>query len=85
MEARAGARPNEDTAGNNGSRADLKSSKLQAVKVTKGTGGRCELRAGIAEVEQRGDFAELAVLTKKKLELDRELRRLHAGFQERNS
>jgi DNA primase len=36
-----------------------------------------QLRADIAEAERRGDFAELAVLTQKKLELDRELRRLH--------
>ncbi len=36
-----------------------------------------ELRAQIAEAERRGDFAELAVLTQKKLDLDRELRRLH--------
>ena len=36
-----------------------------------------QLRAEIAEAERRGDFAELAVLTQKKLELDRELRRLH--------
>jgi len=36
-----------------------------------------ELRGQIAEAERRGDFAELAVLTQRKLELDRELRRLH--------
>ena len=36
-----------------------------------------ELRAQIAEAERLGDFAELAVLTKRKLDLDRELRRLH--------
>ena len=36
-----------------------------------------QLRAEIAEAERRGDFAKLAVLTQKKLELDRELRRLH--------
>jgi DNA primase len=36
-----------------------------------------EVRAAIAEAERRGDFAELAVLTQKKLELDRALRRLH--------
>jgi DNA primase len=35
------------------------------------------LRAEIAEAERKGDFVELAVLTQKKLELDRELRRLH--------
>ena len=36
-----------------------------------------QLRAEIAEAERRGDFAELAVLTQRKLELDRELRQLH--------
>jgi len=35
------------------------------------------LRAEIAAAEQRGDGAELAVLTQRKLELDRELRNLH--------
>jgi DNA primase len=36
-----------------------------------------DLRARIAEAERRGDFAELAVLTQRKLELDKALRRLH--------
>jgi len=36
-----------------------------------------ELRALIAEAERRGDFAELALLTQQKLELDRALRKLH--------
>jgi DNA primase len=36
-----------------------------------------ELRALIAEAERRGDFAELAVLTQQKLEMDRALRQLH--------
>ncbi|MGA7830253.1 MAG: DNA primase [Terracidiphilus sp.] len=36
-----------------------------------------ELREQIAEAERRGDFAELAVLTQQKLELDRTLRQLH--------
>src|SRR5579863_7337803 len=36
-----------------------------------------DVRAMIADAEQRGDFAELALLTQKKLELDRSLRRLH--------
>jgi DNA primase len=36
-----------------------------------------DLRVLIAEAERRGDFAELAVLTKQKLDLDRELRGLH--------
>ena len=36
-----------------------------------------DLRALIAEAERRGDFAELALLTQQKLELDRALRGLH--------
>jgi DNA primase len=36
-----------------------------------------ELRSLIAEAERRGDFAELALLTQQKLELDRSLRQLH--------
>jgi DNA primase len=36
-----------------------------------------ELRELIAEAERRGDFAELAILTQQKLELDRALRQLH--------
>ncbi len=35
-----------------------------------------DLRAQIQEAERRGDFAELAVLTQRKLELDRALRQL---------
>jgi hypothetical protein len=35
------------------------------------------LRAQIAEAERNGDFAGLAILTQKKLELDQALRRLH--------
>jgi DNA primase len=35
------------------------------------------LRSQIAEAERRGDFAELAILTQQKLELDRALRQLH--------
>jgi DNA primase len=38
-----------------------------------------EVRAGIAEAERRGDVAELVVLTQRKLELDRALRRLQNG------
>jgi DNA primase len=38
-----------------------------------------DMRAGIAEAERKGDFAELAVLTQKKLELDRALRQLQKG------
>jgi DNA primase len=37
-----------------------------------------DLRALIAEAERRGDFAELAMLTQQKLELDRALRQLHS-------
>jgi len=36
-----------------------------------------ELRGKIAEAERNGDFAELAGLTQQKMEMDRELRRLH--------
>ena len=36
------------------------------------------LRAQIAEAERRGDYAELALLTQQKLELDRALRQLHS-------
>ncbi len=36
-----------------------------------------ELRTLIAEAERRGDFAELALLTQQKLDLDRSLRQLH--------
>jgi len=40
-------------------------------------GRQRELRALIAEAERRSDFAEIAILTQKKLELDRTLRQLH--------
>ena len=43
-----------------------------------------DLRGLIAEAERRGDFAELAVLTQKKLELDRALRQLHNQSPRRN-
>jgi DNA primase len=36
-----------------------------------------ELRTLIAEAERRSDFAELALLTQQKLDLDRALRQLH--------
>ncbi len=36
-----------------------------------------EIRAQIAEAERRGDFTEAILLTQKKMELDKELRRLH--------
>jgi DNA primase len=35
-----------------------------------------DLRAQIAEAERRGDFTELALLTQRKLDLDRRLRQL---------
>ena len=38
-----------------------------------------DVRAQIAEAERRGDFAELAILTQRKLELDRALRQLRGG------
>jgi DNA primase len=41
-----------------------------------------DLRVLIAEAERQGDHAELAVLTQKKLALDRELRRLHSRTSE---
>ena len=37
-----------------------------------------DLRAQIAEAERRGDYAELALLTQQKLDLDRALRQLHS-------
>ena len=37
-----------------------------------------EVRAQIGEAERRGDFAELAILTQRKLEVDRALRQLRA-------
>jgi DNA primase len=36
-----------------------------------------DLRAEISESERRGDFTGLAVLTQRKLDLDRALRQLH--------
>ena len=38
-----------------------------------------DLRVQIAEAERRGDFAEVAVLAKQKIELDRTLRNLRGG------
>jgi DNA primase len=38
-----------------------------------------DVRAQIAEAERRGDFAELALLTQRKLEFDRALRQLRAS------
>ena len=48
-------------------------------KAGSGTCGR-----QIAEAERRGDFAELALLTQQKLELDRALRQLHRPAGRRN-
>ena len=42
-----------------------------------------DLRAQIAEAERRGDYADLAVLTQQKLELDRALRRLQSQHADR--
>jgi DNA primase len=41
-----------------------------------------ELRGLIAEAERRGDFAELAILTQKKLEIDQVLRRMRSAENE---
>ncbi len=38
-----------------------------------------ELRGLIAEAERRGDYAELAILTQRKLEIDKELRRIRSS------
>jgi DNA primase len=40
------------------------------------------LRSLIAEAERRADFAELALLTQQKMEIDRALRRLHRRDEE---
>jgi DNA primase len=40
-----------------------------------------ELRGSIADAERRGDFAEIAILMKQKMELDNALRRLHRDNQ----
>jgi len=41
-------------------------------------GEQRSLRGQIAEAERQGDFAGLALLTQRKLELDRKLRQLHS-------
>ena len=38
-----------------------------------------DVRAQIAEAERRGDYAELALLTQRKLEFDRALRQLRTS------
>jgi DNA primase len=48
-------------------------------------GRQRELRAQIAEAEQRGDFAALALLTQQKLEQDRALRQLHNALPSEES
>jgi DNA primase len=44
-----------------------------------------DLRTQIAEAERRGDFAELALLTQRKLEIDRALRQLRSAGNGGNS
>ena len=56
---------------------DEVASALQEVQERAMEGRLRDLRAQIAEAERRGDFAELAVLTQQKLDLDRALRGLH--------
>ena len=53
------------------------SSALQEVQERSITNRQRDLRSLIAEAERRADFAELALLTQQKLELDRALRQLH--------
>ena len=52
-------------------------SAIQEIQERAMAGRQRDLRAQIAEAERRGDFAELALLTQQKLELDRALRGLH--------
>jgi DNA primase len=52
-------------------------SAVQEVEERAIEGQQRELRAQIAEAEQRGDFGGLALLTQKKLKLDLALRNLH--------
>jgi DNA primase len=56
---------------------DEVASALQEVQERAMEGRLRDLRAQIAEAERRGDYAELAVLTQQKLDLDRALRGLH--------
>ena len=56
---------------------DEVASALQEVQERAMEGRLRDLRAQIAEAERRGDFAELAVLTQQKLDLDLALRGLH--------
>jgi DNA primase len=52
-------------------------SAIQEIQERAIEGRQRELRAQIGDAERRGNFAELAVLTQQKLELDRALRGLH--------
>ncbi len=52
-------------------------SAIQEIQERAIEGRQRELRSLIAEAERRADFAELAVLTQQKLDLDRTLRQLH--------
>lgn len=52
-------------------------SSIQELEERAIEGRQRELRARIAEAEQRGDFSERAVLTQQKLEIDRALKSLH--------
>jgi DNA primase len=55
---------------------DEVASALQEVQERAAEGRQRNLRALIAEAERRGDYAELALLTQQKLELDKALRQL---------
>jgi DNA primase len=55
---------------------DEVASALQEVQERAAEGRQRNLRAMIAEAERRGDYAELALLTQQKLELDKALRQL---------
>ena len=57
--------------------ADAVEGALHGLQMTSLEARQRTLRAEIAAAEARGDWAEIAVLTQKKLELDREIRRLH--------
>jgi DNA primase len=52
-------------------------SAIQEIQERAMEGRLRELRALIPEAERRGDFAELALLTQQKVDLDRALRQLH--------
>jgi len=53
------------------------SSSLQQIKERALEARQRDVRARIGEAERRGDFAEVAVLSQQKMELDRALRELH--------